>query len=165
MENECLEKKCFNNNSLLLDKKLFPILIIGYIILVICGIINAILFYKNIHDNINIVIMFSVCPAFLSWIYWIIKLLSKEKDGDLEYLQNYYPEIYKKLSYFDFKNKNRGGYNIFNFSDFKNGYLTDEYNDDILLEMCDRWRIKWNLLLICPVILFVLFIAITIINS
>ena len=156
-----LRNKYINNNSKILDKKLFPILIIGYIINVISCIIYSLLYVNNIFYSDNILILFSIFPIFISWLYLITERLVNNPSGDLEYLEKNYPEIHKYLRYTrvriylnplqNFYDRNKA---IFVWSDFKNGYLTKDGDDVIIDEMYERWRKKWNLIINCPIILF-----------
>jgi hypothetical protein len=158
------ENRYFNSNSKLYDYKSLPILIIGYIFLLVCGIINIFLYILNIHNNDNLLVIFSTFPILLSWIYHFIKIILNNPDGDLEYLSKNYPEIYKYLRY-----KNMIFTNPFrNFStqikflpvwkDFKNGFLTKDGEDEIIDEMIERWRKEYNLLNIIPILYSIIYV-------
>ena len=155
-----MENRKFNNNSKKFDNKSFPIIIIGYIILIIFCIVNFILYFYNIHNNVDLIILFSFFPTFLSWLYWIIKIIITRPDGDLEYMFSYYPEIYKYLFYIRavvmVTHVFRRTKSIFVWNDFKNGYLTKFGEDKIIDDMCDRWKKRWNLMLCWPIIFWII---------
>jgi hypothetical protein len=162
MENK--EKRNFNANVFLWDKKFLPKVKIGYIILIAIWFIIQSLYFFRIFNNENVMIMTITFPIFYYWGFSILRELMNKPNGDFEYLLRYYPELMKKLS----RKKWDGTYplnfnareDIFALRRFLNGNYTEEIEDKIIEDMRNRWRTYFNLL-IFSFVLFCIFAILT----
>ena len=150
-----MEIKIFNQNSLLWDKKLFPILVTGYILLILICIIGGLLYFIDLHNNFEILIFIAIFPSILYGIIHLCKIILIIPNGDKDYLQNYYPEINKKLLWtklFHIRKFTDIG-KAFAWNYFIDGTYTVGIEDQIIDEMRNRYK-KHKKLIISPLIIF-----------
>jgi magnesium-transporting ATPase (P-type) len=157
----------FNDNDLLWDKKYFSVIKISYLVFIIICLINEYIYYKNFHNNGELLlILFPFCYFLTFGIPCMLKEIINNSHGDREYLLTYYPKVYKKMF---FRSMLSGEYttrltrsNGFVFISFLIGsyieYGDDKIIDDIRDRLCIHYKILFGAMFIC-----IIFIIITII--
>lgn len=150
--------KYFNNNSLLWDKKIIPIIKTGYIIGIIACITGDVLYYYDFYNNYEILVLLLLFPVFLYVLFYILREIIIRPNGDKEYLIKYYPNLIEKLLWPKFNH-------IRKFSDIKkflawryfiDGSYIENIDDEIINEMRVRFKKHRNIALY-PFIYFILF--------
>jgi hypothetical protein len=134
--------KYYNKNSLLWDKKTFPIIKTGYVMGFIACIAGDVLYYYHFHDNDKVLLYLPLFPVFLYMIFYILKALIIRPNGDKEYLLKYYPDLMKKLLWPEPNH-------IRKFSDIEKVlawkyFLDGSYTEGIDDEIIDRMRVRFK---------------------
>ena len=88
----------FNDNVAKTDDKYNPIIRNWYYIFCGINIVNIFLYIKHIHEIFELLFILPFVHIFITYIFWIIKWIKANPDGDKEYIKTYYPDIANKLT-------------------------------------------------------------------